>query len=364
MLLNSVWWRQHANLAHYSGSVTASINGNYANNFYVIFPVTDPPGSDQKVNIGIDCQCWDYTNANTTATTSFDGVTSRTPTIQASQTQADTAAPQGIRIFDSKEIAYNYLSGPTSGTYGFTKWGLTNILPAHVSAFCLPRITKNYQDDTAKTDAGGDSSFNQQFDISNDAFNIGQPCRGLFENTDYEAGTMYDSLDGSVGSLIQHQNARTYTTGSMITSTTPALFGWMHPAGLYVAGTGGSLAYRNIFGTTTGSNTDNTIKIRGRAYNDSVTPTLNLVMVGRWDTGTKLKFTIYEADGTTEIDNYEWALPSNNIAVPGIRAAISVVDYDPTEDYNVVKIEAYCSTAAGVEINSLAIYENSTSYIG
>ncbi|MHC4648966.1 MAG: hypothetical protein ACYTBJ_26225 [Planctomycetota bacterium] len=282
-LLSGTWFKQCGQLMNFSGYAGTTYNGNYNNNFYIIYPVLDPPGNDDKIQIGVDVACWRITdNSNAAATNWNGGTTTQYGQIQNS-TQTEIEVPAGTKFFQADEIAYNLNvdagvgADTNTGKYGYTKFTITGTTVSHLSAFVLPRYTPAYQGDTPAA-----SSFDNQYGMSNDTFNPMQPLRGCSD---------FDSTNGSVGALVQHQNSRDDATSSYAGATAQCLFQWGHPAGLLCSGVGGSIADLPMFGEPiiNAVPTPVTVKVKGRNLRGATSKKLDLVFVGRWDTGTNIK---------------------------------------------------------------------------
>jgi hypothetical protein len=319
----------------YPGS---TYNGNFSSSFYIIFPVLDPAGNDDKIQLGVDVKCWNVTNATGTASTQWDSATAITYPIPTSATQVETEIPSGISFFQAHEVGYTQNADAATGKYGYSKFRIDNISVSHLSAFTLPRYTKSYQDDTAAT-----SSFDNQYDMSNDAFNPEQPLRGC---------SSFDSTNGSVGALVQHQNSRDDRTSSYAGSTAMCLFQWGHPAGLLCGGVGASIADLPMFGEPIVNATPEpvTTRIKGRNLRGVTSKKLDLVMVARWDTGTNVKIKTSRGTGT-------YSFSGSDPGTPTIVVSEALIDFDPTT-IEEIEITAGCSTSAKVLIYSIALFES------
>ena len=344
-LLHAVNYHGCGQLAQYQGPPSKTYSGENACDFYIIFPTIDPPGDDDKVNIGADMLFWDRASDN--ITTQWDGGATNTYQVATGGTQNGTTQPKGARIFETNEVAYDLNSvADGNAAYGYSKIAVNNCPLAYLSAYTVQRTTANYRADSAAA-----SSFDQQFGLKNDAFNIGTPLVGTND---------YDFAYGSIGALCQHQNAQDGATASMVSSTAPCVFQYAHPAGVYVAGTG-SANYINLFGVgVVDSDTeDTTIKLRGRELvaGDKY---LDLAVIGRWNASANCTIKVTTATGTAT-----HTLSAAGAATPTLEVNDAFVPYDPTGTTSSLlaagecKIEVACDASNAIEIQSIALFERS-----
>lgn len=352
-LLHAVNYHGCGQLAHYQGPPSATYSGQNTNDFYIIFPSVDPPGSDNKINIGADLLCWSRATAGITV--AWDDGDTDTYAVASGGTQDGTSLPSGARIFSTNEVASN-LNSVTDGSagYGYTKLSVNNCCLAYLSAYTIQRRTANYRADSA---AAG--SFDQQFVLKNDAFNIGTPLIGTND---------WDFAGGSIGALCQHQNARDAVTASMVSSTAPCVFQYAHPAGIYVNGIGG---WVSIFGkgVVNSDTIQTTLRLRGReliATNPAAggvaaySKPLDLAVVARWSdgAGAAIRVTTWTTSGAL-IEQSVHTLPAGggDVNTPTLTVVEDVVNYYP-RGCN-VGIDAYATTSGDVEIQSVALFERS-----
>jgi hypothetical protein len=345
-------YRQHGQLLQWSGIPNRTYNNSGTYGWRIIFPVNKPAGSDQKIVIGVDIWCWDEPGGSV-GTVIWDGA----PGLQQTLPYLDTLAtqtldeiPQGPRFFTKNEVAYNY--NETNG-YGFVHVRTPNMTPAFVSAFTVPRNTVDFQGDTADT-VSGNTIFDQEFNVKNDAFNPGSALRGTYEVNESTPIGKYYSTDGSVGALSQHQNART-ARSSMVGSSKKCLFQWGHPGGLYV--TAGASPV-DIFGapTVSGSARPVKIKVEGSDLIGS-DRSLDLVLTGRWDSGSSITLTSDNASsGGTGTFNLVGSVTG---VTPSMAVDIGTINFDPSGDE--IRIQ-YDNTTSGdaIEIHSIALFESSS----
>jgi hypothetical protein len=326
------------------GYAGTTYNGAFNSSFYIIYPVLDPAGNNDKIRIGVDVACWNITDTSTSSSTNWNGGASKNYPQPQSATQTDIDVPAGVRFFQSEEISYNLNvdagtgNDTNTGKYGYTKFTITGTAVSHLSAFTLPRYTEDYQGDTPAT-----SSFDNQYDMSNDTFNPLQPLRGC---------SSFDSTNGSVGALVQHQNSRDDATSSYAGATAKCLFQWGHPAGLLCSGVGGSVADLPMFGEPIINATPEpiTIKIKGRDLRGITSKKLDLVFVGLWDTGTNIKVKTSLGTGT-------YSFIGSNLSTPAIVVAPELISFNPSI-IEEVEITAGCSTTAKVLVQSIALFES------
>jgi hypothetical protein len=343
-LLGLVNYRGCGQLGQFAGPPSPTFSGASDCNFYIIFPVIEPPGAAEKLRLAVDLACWDEYTANT-VDVSWNGGSVTSLPANSGATQAAGEKPLGARYVLTDEIAYNLNAvTDTNAVYGYSKLRVQNATVAHLSAWTAPRYTTDYRDDVADA-----SSFDQQFGMKNDAFNIRMPLVGSDD---------YHSDDGSIGALCQHQNALDKSNASMVSSSAPCVFQYMHPAGIYVPGVG-STTYTNIFGIAkvNGVNYDNRAKARGRDL-ISGNKRLDLAVVGRWDAAANCTIKIWtsEFDGTA-IANSTHTLNAAGAATPTFEINDSFIEYDPTGSNIVITVA--CDSGAAIEIQSIALFERS-----
>jgi hypothetical protein len=340
-------------LMQYEGCAGTSYNGSTTANFYIIFPCIEPPGDDGKVRIGVDLQLYRQ-HVSTPFSTSFDAVTASSRSVVTGTSQTQYEQPGGIRLFDSAEVDWNNNQQGSSGAYyGYTKYAITGTPKvAALSAFSVPRLTEDYQGDTAPT-VSGTTVFDQQFGVKADAFNVGQPLLGA---EDPAAIGAYYSVNGSVSAMCQHQTAVNAQIPSLMASTAPCVFQWGHPSGCLHVGGGGSQAWETMFGSpkipfTVGSLRTVTHKLRGRDLDGGATKRLDLAVVALWDTDAACRLT------TTSDTSSTLSFSGSNTVTPALVVFPDAVEYDPTGD--TVYLENYVSTTIGVEYQAIALFERS-----
>jgi hypothetical protein len=335
---------QAGQYANYSAPSTTTYNGSNASNFYTIFPIQAPAGSDNKVHIGVDVQAWRRYNSGTISTT-WDGVASGTYKVTNGATQSDTSAPGGIRIFESKDIAYNQFEQGASGAYyGFTKFYIPNVAVASFSSFPMPRPTATYQAD--------DDDYSQQFHMRSDIFYVNTPLMGCSE---------YTSSNGSGGAICNYQSTSEDKTTSLVSATSPCIFQWSHPAGMLIGGAGAGLAMADMFGQPyiNGSLRDVEQKARGRNLDSGATKRLDIAVVALWDTNTGIQVTASNGTSSGTLAFSAGAGGSaSNVAVPALVVFPDALTYDP--DGDTIFFEANVSTTAKVEIQTIALFERSS----
>jgi hypothetical protein len=348
-LLGLTSYRGCAQLGQFIGPAAPTYSGANDANFYIIFPAVEPPGTAENVRVAADVQCWDeYNAANVTVT--WDAAASDTIPVNNGATANDTTQPTGLRRWFAHEVAYNQNAvTDTNASYGYTKLRVEDATIAHMSAFTIPRTTNAYRNDTPDDLGGGVYSFNQQFGIREDAFNVNMPLIGTED---------FHTVVGSMGALCQHQNAQDKSRASMVSSSAPCVFQYCHPAGIYVAGSGSS-TYQNIFGTVTvdGSPRDTLVKAKGRDLLGA-NKNLDLAVIGRWDASANctIKVTTQELDGTA-IANSTHTLNAAGAATPTLEVNDAFVAYDPTGTE--IIIEVACDSSNAIEIQTIALFERS-----
>jgi hypothetical protein len=336
-LLHDVWYRQHSQLLQYTGPPSSTFNGAYASDFYIIYPCLEPPGADEKIRLGVDCMCWDE-NLGGSLSVQWNGGTAYTPSVTSGAAQGPGESPAGIRMLLTDEIAYN-LNAVTNNNavYGYSQLTVDNAVVSHLSAFTVPRDSNAYRQDTPDA-----NSFDQQFSIKNDAFNVDVPLIGC---------SSFDSINGSAGALCQHQNTLVKQRASLVSSTDQCVFQWGHPAGLYIPGDGN---FNGIFGqpTINGNPYDMKVKVRGRALTSNSAKTLDLAVVARWESANcQIKVT---ADGGSTAT---YTFSGSNTGAPSLVVDDNFITFLPTGDD--ILIEAKTPAGEAMEIKTIALFERS-----
>jgi hypothetical protein len=348
-LLGLTSYRGCAQLGQFVGPAAPTRAGANDCNFYIIFPALEPAGVAENVRIAADVQCWDeYNAANVTVT--WDAAASETIPVNSVAAANDTTQPAGLRRWFAHEVAYNQNAvTDTNASYGYTKLRVEDATIAHMSAFTIPRTTNAYRNDTPDDLGGGVYSFNQQFGLREDTFNVNMPLIGVED---------FDTVSGSMGALCQHQNAQDKSRASMVSSSAPCVFQYCHPAGIYVAGAG-STTYQNIFGTyTVDSVVRNTlVKAKGRNLLGG-NKNLDLAVIGRWDASANCTIKIWtqELDGTA-IANSTHTLNAAGAATPTLEVNDAFIEYDP--DGTEIMIAVASDASSAIEIQSIALFERS-----
>ena len=352
-LLGAVNFRGCGQLAQFVGPPSITYSGNGAADFYIVFPTIQPPGNDAKINIGADIRLWDEATDDVDVT--WDGGSANTYPVGVTNSQTGSAPPAGLRIFSTNEVAHDLNSvADSNAVYGYTKLEVDNCAIAYVSAYTIPRATDDYRGDSAAA-----SSFDQQFGLKNDAFNIGLPLLGTND---------FDSVDGSFGALCQHQNARGDSKASLVSSTAPCVFQYAHPSGVYVAGSGAT-TWQNLFGTAEiNSTTKNTrLRVRGRELDatgsgaSEYDKPLDLAVVARWNdsANAKVRVTTYVKDTDTQIDQqtHTFTTGGGDVTTPTLEVDGAFVTYRPSGCD--VQIDVAADSSNAVEIQTIALFERS-----
>lgn len=329
-LLYYMTFRQFGQLLTYQGwpgdtTVQATnINGNRLNDFYVIFPVVKPTDGTE-IRIGVEATHWDnttwYQDPNITAT--WDGVASDnladTEVIQGlSQTDDPSNPPAGQTLIDSKKIQYN---ANQVGNYGMVKFSYQWLCPAAVKFFTMPLTFGEFEA------LDPDWSAQQRY-ISDSAFNIGQTVRGC-DST--------DDTNGSLGEMCQAQGTKEGDS-NIVDSSQPCLFQWGHPSGRFIDTVSASLTYEDMF------NVPILVKPRGLKGGNS---TAVVYAVLRGDSGAKIKIT--SGAGTSELTL------TSTYTTPTL---LSVGSVDVNSAGDSLTFEGYVSTAVGLEIQTIAVFED------
>ena len=348
-LLHAVNYHGCGQLAQFVGPSSTTRSGGGAADFYIIYPAINPPGNNNNIRIGAKLGFWDEASADIDVT--WNGGTTRTYNAHTGGTQGNDEKPAGISIFTSAESAYS-TNAVTDGNaaYTYSKLEVDNCAIAYMSAFTMPRTTANYRADTPTA-----SSFDQQFGLKNDTFNVGTPLLGTND---------YDFTAGSAGALLQFMTTRDAANPSMLASTAPCVFQYAHPSGIYVAGQGAG-TWVNLFGTAEVNNTteDTLIRARGReirAVGGSYNRSLDLAVVARWNDSANaaIKVSTYETDGTP-IANSTHTLTTGggDVTTPTLEVNDSFVAYAP--EGSDIKIEVQADSSNAVEIQTIALFERS-----
>lgn len=334
-LLHYINHRQFGELLNYTGypgnitSEATNINGNFDNNFYIIFPVVKPAAGD-KIRIGVEATSWDYTAVGTASPT-WDGVASGdatdfTTSLSTAQRDDVTSLPAGQTLRDSSLIDYD---NNQLGNYGYTLLNYVNLCPASVTAFTMPLTLSEYQG----LDPYG-TSF-PQFYAGEDSFNMGQIMRGA----DVADGTM-----GSIGELCQRQGSVDDGEANVMDSSAYCLFQYGHPSGKYCSYAASSTVTEiDVFGCP--------IQVAPRGVKGSTNPTLSkvdIVAIVRGNTGATLRVT---ADGTADSVYYQLTY---DITSPTM-ILLGDVDVDPTGD--TLTVLAGCSDTQALDIKTFAVFE-------
>jgi hypothetical protein len=313
---NSVNWSQWGQLANYYGRPDPTKNGNYDSTFQLILPVNhskDQTSITRK--IGIECQCWDYTDAGADTIFKYDGTTQETWTRTASQTQDYDEDPAGLNYSGVHE----YDQDDETDGYGVHTFAVDGSLVARLGVYSLPEYNLN-------TDAA--------YRLNSGNFGSGQPLKGDFNN--------------SIGTLAQFQNSTSADIAeTMVSNSRKCLAQWVTPAGVYCAGAGGSLAWVDMFD-------DFTFKIRPRnlrvrTYGSDVS-TVDLAVVTRHNDTTGLRITSTETSDTAGFTF------SGDATTPTLSVLRDAIDIDPEGDE--ITVEVNTSTTLGVEVHSIAIFES------
>lgn len=324
-------FERHGQVAQYWGRPSESLNGNFDSTFYIITSAVASGDTAQVTrNIGIRCQCWDITNPPSetqTATVLFtwnDGA-QQTQIVDGSSTQDGVynEVPAGPYYEDILAVSQGT---PTSG-FTVDEFGVDEAVVASMSAFDLPE--SYLTNDAAYSLAPGNFGPNQ-----------------FLKGWDTTASN-------SVDTLAQYQNSIASTpTESMIHNSRRALFQWCDPSGLYVLGAGGSLAWTDCIETSGSDRFDFKIKprnLRGRNYApDTDTQLTDIAVVARADATTKLRFSSIETADSVEVDLTAGYAAATLVVAQGLEVA-------PEGD--TIRVEAYVSTAAAVEIKTLSLWE-------
>lgn len=326
-------YERHGQIAQYWGRPDASINGEFDSTFYIISSASTPADTSVTTrNIGIRCQCWDITDhpSETPLSTvlfGWNGVTQQTQEVNVSSTQDDIwdEVPAGPYYEDVLTVSQ---ASPTTG-FVVDEFTVEEAVVANMSAFELP-----------ESQLSNAAAYN----VAPGNFGVGQFLKG-WDTT----------ASNSVDTMAQFQNSNAATaTESMINNSRRCLFQWCDPAGLYVVGPIiPSLVWTDCFRASGSEVFDFKIKprnLRGRRYTvDADTCLADVAVVARADTTTKIRFSSIETSDSVEVDLTAGYASATLVAAQGLEVA-------PEGD--TIRVEAYVSTGAAVEIKTLSMWES------
>lgn len=328
-------YMRHGQIAQYWGRPDSSVNAEFDSAFYIITDAVTPADTSQTTrNIGIQCQCWDITDAaaeESTATVLFkwDTVTKFTVKVNKSTAQDDAydEVPKGPYY---EGVLTCSQASPTNG-FVSNVFEVVDALVSTLSVFDMP-----------ETELTNDAAYN----LAPGNFGVGQFLKG-WDTT----------ASNSVDTLAQYQNSNASNpTESMMHNSRRCLFQWCDPAGLYVVGVGGSLAWTDCMKTSGDDRYDFKItprNLRGRSYaSDSDTSLARMAVVVKADPNTKIRFTSTVTADTLEIDM------TPGYASATLLVASSGLEIAPEGDE--IRVEVYVSTAAAVEIKTMSLWEDSS----
>jgi len=287
------------------------------NTYHVFFPAMD--GTETTCNVFLFIKCHKYYSATTiTVTVTDDDATetehTRTVTVDTTLVDAGYGPIEGetFRIVHPAKIdtskSYNMLTVEVDG--------------ARVGAFSAMMAPEAEQTNESV------------FWVDPGAFNAGMRLLG------------YDRVNGqngSIGSMIQNQNADDTNTRTILSASRPCLWGWCAGNGRYL-GTGAT----------------EYVDFMVDSFNPYLTPrnltrgtdarTVDVVIAYRCDDGAKIKL-------ESSVDSYEWTPTANTGAAPVMAILSSGFEIDPMGDQ--IKISLYRTASIAIEIHAIAIFERS-----
>jgi hypothetical protein len=336
-MLYHVNFARSGQIMNYIGGVSpVAASPSSDNYFYVAFPQTAHPNSTSKKRYFV-IHFTAYDDAASTSCTVQINDSGGTPVatipVSTSKTNDMAEGPNGASLFYMWSQDYDATHGDCAGegslAYNVFVVHITNVFIGTFSAF---EVQPNAS--VMNTLTGRD------FKIHPTALMGGMPVRGY---TDPTNGPF------NVGSLFQNQHSRDAGYDSLVASSRRCLFAWCHPQGRYIIGAGAA-GYDDVFEDEIGNAI--TFKVFPRELRDSKACKFDLALVARSDTGTKIKVTAVASSTSVEINldassDPKLYVSTNWAATTGLA-------------FETIRIEAYVSSSAAVELKSLQLFESET----